>query len=181
MASSGPNYPGTVVNDIGIGTRAWSNATNVGASDNTYATAFHLAGGTTQYLKATNFGFSIPSGATIDGIEVTIEAATYAGSTRDSTVSLVKGGTISGSNLGTNTSWTTSDSIRTYGGPSQLWGLSWTDTDINASTFGVAYSSVMAGGKSGGGNRCDAMTITVYYTASGGGTTDAISLLLAGD
>ena len=54
---------------------AWSNPGNITASDNSYATAQKAGGtgGSIQYLKASSFGFSIDSGATIDGIEVLIE------------------------------------------------------------------------------------------------------------
>ena len=181
MASQGPNSPGTIVNDNSFGTIAWSNPANAASSNNVYAIAFSFGGGVSNYLKATNFGFSIPSGATIDGIKVTIEAQTSAGSTNDSTVKLVKSGLVLGSNLGTSLPWNNvSDSTRTYGSSSNLWGLSWTDADINDSTFGVAYSSTLTAGKSGARNRCDYISITVYYT-TGSGPTSASALLLAGD
>ncbi len=73
--TAGPTSPGTGADDAAIGTRTWSNPGNITSSNNTYATATSSGGGnsTTHYLKATNFGFSIPSGATIDGITVGIE------------------------------------------------------------------------------------------------------------
>jgi hypothetical protein len=57
--SSGPNNPGTVANDAGVGTVAWDNVTNVISSDNSYASiaSTDTTPVTTQYIKATNFGF----------------------------------------------------------------------------------------------------------------------------
>lgn len=75
MASTlGPNGTGTGADDASVGTITWSNPGNITASDNTYAT--NLTGCITSvshYLKATNFGFSVPAGATITGITVEIE------------------------------------------------------------------------------------------------------------
>lgn len=52
----------------------------------------------------------------------------------------IKGGTISGTNQSTSTSLPTSESTRTYGGASSLLGLTWTPSDINSSSFGIAVS-----------------------------------------
>src|SRR5437870_5126048 len=62
---------GTCVDDSGIGTVAWVNPGNATTSDNVYATA--TPGGpnkASHFLKCTGFGFSIPSNATIQGIQV---------------------------------------------------------------------------------------------------------------
>lgn len=59
----------------------------------------------------------------------------------DTVVSLIKGGTVSGSNLSTGAAIPTTQSTRTFGGSSNLWGLTLTPADVNSSTFGVAYVS----------------------------------------
>ena len=64
--------PGTVVDSDATGTVAWTNPMNATTSDNVYAT-ISCPTGISHYLKATNFGFSIPTGATINGIVVEIE------------------------------------------------------------------------------------------------------------
>lgn len=66
----------------------------------------------------------------------------------DNEVLIVKAGTISGTNKGTNSPITTTEAYSSYGGSSDLWGLSWTYSDINDSTFGVAFK-VLTGGISG--------------------------------
>jgi hypothetical protein len=74
LLSSGPNSPGTMANDNSIGTIPWLNVDNAKISDNTYATSFdNNAGETTNYLVATNFGFSVPNNAMIAGVKFEIE------------------------------------------------------------------------------------------------------------
>lgn len=123
-----------------------------------------------HYLKATNFGFSIPSGATINGIVAEIEKKTDAGSdTTDKRVRIIKGGTIGSTDKSSGTAWETSDATSTYGSSSDLWGETWSHSDINGSTFGVA----IAAGTSMAMMRTasvDNIQITVHYTI---GTTDS--------
>lgn len=188
MASIGPNSPSTITNDAAVGTLAWSNPSNAASSNDTYAESVALGSAivTTNYLKSVNFGFSVPSGATIDGIVVEIERKASAGSASinvvDQTVKLVKNGTVVGTNKAdTALKWPTSDTTKTYGSSSDLWGTSWTDSDINSSTFGVVINVVLnIGIKVNLFADIDHVKITVYYTG-GGGSTSASALLLAGD
>lgn len=195
MASQGPNSCGTGANDAAVGTRAWSNPTNIYTVNSSYASATSLSVGTftTNYLKATNFGFSIPGGATIDGIVVEIYRSCNGsteilvpGRTKDVTVSLVKGGTVSGDNKAdTVTLWPSppgSGSYATYGDSTSLWGLSWTDSDINASDFGVVISgSIKRNSKSTVTAYVDHIRITIHYTSGGGGGSSQTALLVAGN
>ena len=177
MASSGPNSPGTLAEDAAVGTRLWTNVANAGASDNSYATVTASGAGiyTSLYLKATNFGFAVSG--TIDGITVEIERKASGNSAShyvvDNIVRLVVGGTIVGSDLKDGvTKHPTSDAYATYGGASNLWGLTPTDTEINGSTFGVVYSvSITGPGKTVVTESVDHIRITITYTAGGGGPT----------
>ena len=168
MASSGPNSGGTAVNDTGVGSRTWFSMTSVFTSDNFYAGCSNVGSIFSNYLKVTNFGFSIPSGSTIDGIEVTIERSCVPNGAVDSHVKIVKGGTIGSTNKASATTWTTSDVIATYGNASDLWGESWSYSDINDSTFGIALAADhTAFSKSGHTLAVDHITIKIYYTAGG--------------
>lgn len=167
MASSGPNSPGTLANDATVGTIAWTNPSNAAASDNVYATTGSL--GTTHYLKATNFGFSIPVGATINGIIVGIErnkSGEPGATIQDSAVRIVKAnasiGTTNKGDIGTN--WPTTDTYKTYGSSSDLWGEIWTATDINDVDFGVVLSTLNTPIDSGVSANVDHIRITVYYS-----------------
>lgn len=65
--------PGTLANDAAVGANAWSDPGNAAASDDSDATV--ATAGLSNYLKATNFGFSLPASAVPTGIGVTIERA----------------------------------------------------------------------------------------------------------
>lgn len=165
MASSGPNSPGTLADDAGIGATAWANPGNAAADDGSYAVAATAI--LSHYIKATNFGFSIPGGATIDGIVVEIQRF-CSGGALDNAVKIVKGGSIGATDKKSGTTWPTTDdgTYQTYGTSSDLWGETWADTDINASTFGVVMAAkrdVAVGTRT---YNCDHIRITVYYTAA---------------
>jgi hypothetical protein len=59
--------------------------------------------------------------------------------TNFNSVRLVKGGVISGDNKATG-SITTSDAYYSFGGAADKWGLSLTESDVEASNFGVVVS-----------------------------------------
>lgn len=180
MASQGPNSGGTFANVTGVGSISWTNPSNAASSNNVKATATLNPSQQTNYLQATNFGFSIPSGATIDGIVVEIECSASFFGPKDIVVKLVKGGTISGTNTVNTNYWSdSSDMYLSHGSSSNLWGLSWTDSDINSSSFGVAISAINASVKFSSQATIDHIRITVYYTASSGPITNA--LLYIGD
>lgn len=180
MTTAGPNSPGTLANDSGVGSGAWSTPSNASASDNTRTSQTN--NGQSNGLKATNFGFSIPVGATIDGIVAEIEHSANSSASggagnriMDQTVRLVKGGSQAGSDYaktGTINRWpvTASEAYATYGGATDLWGTTWTVSDINASNFGIEMTCV---GNNQDGSEIgyvDHIRITIYYTvaASGG-------------
>jgi hypothetical protein len=169
---AGPNSPATLVDDATVGTRAWSNPTNAASSDNTYATVAGDGSGDTlqsHYLKATNFGFSIPGGATISGIVVEVEAKDDGLATNKiNIVRLVKANAIQPTSRASDSpaALTTTDTYKVYGSSSQLWGQTWTDADINASTFGVVVAAQLDFLGSGVVSTVsiDHIRITVYYT-----------------
>lgn len=164
-------YAGTVVNNAGFGSAMWvtpanaqgNPATNVAGSSSS-SIIFKSAPVFSQYLYATNFGFSIPSGNTINGIAV---AATYQNGGTDYTTKLLKAGSLVGSNLATGATSPTSATIVTWGGSSNLWGTTWTYSDINNSSFGVAFAINIT--STVGTTQCWGFAVTVTYapTASG--------------
>lgn len=178
MPSSGPNSSGTIANDSTVGSVAWTNLSLASTSNNQYAQcAVGSSGVVTNYLKATNFGFSIPGGSTIDGIRVGVECSSDQLFASDYSVKIVKGGVISGNNKA-YTPDITSESIILYGGVADLWGLAFTDSDINSSTFGVVWSGQNNSTKFSSTYYIDHITITVYYT-SGGGSSVSQKIIMA--
>jgi hypothetical protein len=107
MASTGPNSPGTIVNDSAVGTVAWTNPSNAGSSDDSYAT---------------------------------ISAAGY--DVYDEYIKIVKAdGTIGTTNKANTGAWAWDyESYISYGGSTDLWGETWTPSDINDADFGVVMS-----------------------------------------
>ena len=141
-------YPSTGSDLSGVGTTAWTNAGAITTSGAPYAVASNISynGGITHYLTATNFGFTIPTGALITGVTVTMNRYSSGSSpsyVKDNIVELIRGGSIVGLNrANTSTTWPTSLGTATYGGTADTWGLTGlSSTDINATNFGVALSA----------------------------------------
>lgn len=182
MASQGPNSAGAGANQTGVGTVAWSNPENVAQSDDTYATAFLFAGGGTYHLVCSSFGFSIPSGATIDGIVAEVEQAQITGSPgnlADLEIKIVKGGVIGATNKAANV-WPDVDAYAVYGGSSDLWGEEWTAEDVNASGFGVAVSALSVSVKGAVTAAVDHVRMTVYYTEGASSAAASATMGLMG-
>jgi len=144
----------------------WSNAGNAISSNNNYATAQLNDGQASDYLQCTGYGFSIPAGATINGITVNVERKSSAtNALRDAAMRLVKAGTIQATDRSTTTYYPTSDTYEAHGGAADLWGTTWTAADINAANFGAAFASEKPG--SAGGSRTvrvDHIQIIVDYS-----------------
>ena len=170
MATAGANLPTTTSSGAAHGSaNTWTNPNNAQAIDGVFATASSGMNPTND-LACTGFGFSIPSGATINGIQATASGKVSTGTGFFSSLSsLIKGGVTQGtfgSNGGNN--FGTTQGTCTLGGVSSLWGTTWTDTNINASNFGVNASF----GKTGKGTKTisiDYIQLTITYTAASGG------------
>lgn len=141
---------------------AWSSPGNAAASDDQYATVSNWAGGVSQNLVCTNAGFTIPSGARIDGIVLEYEArASVASAIKDHVVQLVYGGGPVGGNRASTAYWPTSDTFLSRGGPSDTWDRSWTADEINSTSFGAQVSVTAVAGATA---YIDYVRITVYYS-----------------
>jgi len=161
------NSAGTGANGTGGGSDSWSTPGNITASDDTYAN-ISGPGFISKDLECTNFGFAIPAGATIDGIEVNMERYRSAGSINDLSVKLLNADGSGGESSGdksTGLAWTTVESIVTFGNSTDKWGETWTPAKINSSTFGLRFQcqgfSIMGNDV----GLVDHVEITVYYTA----------------
>jgi predicted CxxxxCH...CXXCH cytochrome family protein len=183
-ASMGPNSPTSAANNAAVGTVAWTNAGNVFTSNNGYATVALGVNQVSNYLVASGLNFAIPVGATIDGIAVSIErkeGLAYYVSIKDSSVKLVKNGTITGAEHAGSALWSSTEAIVNYGSGTDLWGTTWTSADINAATFGVAIAVQGIGSSSQTGKETasiDQVTVTVYYTPLGGCIPNAATVVL---
>ena len=128
----------------------WVNPSNAKTSDSAFATTSTVSNsGYTDYLEATGLTTQIPANATITGIVITVQREDASGSTTDSVVELVVGGSLSGTNKATSTAWTASDTSVTYGSSTDLWGNALTAAQVNASNFGVVVSAAVSNGSAG--------------------------------
>ncbi len=164
-----------VFNDGSIGVTAW-NINN--ALDGTGTPCNVTLGffGTSQYLCGTTTLLSspIPSGATINGIEVKFTKRCDSGNISDNQVAIIKTrNLITGTGAG---SWPTSFTTVTYGGPSDLWGQTWVDTEFIGPDFGAAIACLSGSSDTA---YVSTLEIVVYYTAAGSGGASGKAVFVA--
>lgn len=185
MADTGWVYPTATGETASGGTRAWRNEINIKADDGSYAdlAAWSPSNALFYNLYGKTYNFGIPTDATIDGIEVQVQAwATHSSyPATDENVQLYKGGSLGGTDKSTNAAWTYNSWVtRSYGGASDLWGRTWTPADLNNTVnFGVGFQPRV--GFVGSGSsilRVDFIRVKVYYTeaASGGNNHGAMMI-----
>lgn len=170
MSNTSFTNPGTEAVDTSVGTVNWNSSTNAMSMDTLYDSVSGLSSTYTYYLKLTNFGFSIPSGSTINGIIVRINGYRAVSTACPfANVRIVKGGSISSTNMAGSATLTTSPADYDFGSSSSLWGETWTYSDINSSTFGVVFNLQMQNTKLFSAY-IDGVQIQIHYTESSGGT-----------
>jgi hypothetical protein len=215
MASQGPNFPATAASLANAGTsenaEAWVSPSNIGSDNGVEATitaATYDSPDISQLLVASNFGFSIPAGATILGIVVEIDRRNSAGAASDNRVQLAKGTTFADL-VGNNKAdlaldWPTTTAVASYGASNDLWGASWSVTDINASSFAVFLSAqadaantdvqvdyvrvtvtyadtALAGTSVGSSGASAALTTSIALQGSSAGSSSASGVLTGAD
>jgi hypothetical protein len=160
------------------GVAVWADPGNITADDGAYARRSSLGTAAdalaSEFLHARNFGLSVPAGATIDGVEIQINGYSSSATRRikDYTIFFVKAGSNVGNDLSDDVTWPADmDYLKTYGGPTELGGVSWTAEDVNAAGFGASLQFTSAGetGDLSAEARMDAVWIKVYYTEGSGG------------
>lgn len=158
-ADAGPNSPGTL---SGTG---WTNPSNAASNNNSFATVAGSGppGTKTNYLLASNFGFSIPATATILAVRMEIEFVDGSGNDGQLTdCQLLKAGVASGSVKTGNvnsagTGYATAGNLT-----NDLWGATLTPADVNHSGFGVQVRFEDISGE-GYSFSVDHIRLTVHY------------------
>lgn len=162
---------GTVAGEnAAIGTLTWLNETSALTSNDAHATSFFSGvDQVTHYLLVRGFDFSsIPASAIIDGFEWRVEAhfdAFNQGDVVDWSVRMKQSGPAPvGDDKAAQSSLSFgSDGIVTYGGPSDLWGLSWTVDDLS-DRVGLLYSVKCIDFPDSQQVKVDHIELTIYYT-----------------
>lgn len=186
MASEGPLSPGTMASDaMGESERvnSWGTPDNAKTSNDTYTSsfAFYDTGGPTndktQYLIATNFGFSRVSGDTIDGIQCEVECNTDNTSGVSLTTRLLRTGTFYGAYQFPTIPFN-EPSYSSVGGGSNLLDFNEGWSEINDSTFGFGTEVSADSGPDPNSSspNIDHVRLTVYYTPAATGGHDLLLL-----
>jgi hypothetical protein len=157
--------PGVLYTDGTFGDVDWSNADAGGkSSDEEWAIATLAAGEATHWLKANGFGFALPTGAVVVGVELAVERSkeSGAGTVKDATVRVLVAGLPLPLDAKSGSAWPARDAIASYGGATELWGATAiTEAEVAAPAFGVAIAAAASDGAAT--PRVDHVQLTVHY------------------
>ena len=160
MADTGLNTAANVTNT------SWTSisSSNIDTSDDTRATA---TGSTYLVAEAYNFSFGVPSGATIDGIEIQAEfSASLAGIIASLRLSVSGNGGSAYSSTKEDTVTGTTDTTRIFGGATDLWGASFSEYGTQDGNFFVKVEGKT--NSAGRSCRLDYLAVKIYYTEENG-------------
>ena len=155
----------------GAGT-GWTTPGNITADDN--VDAYNIGGvGVYGALKATNFGFAIPTDATVTGLSTRMGRYALTGTVIDNSVRWTKDGTNTvGTDIDAGITWqAATERADTLSG---LGGSAFTPAEVNASTFGVFI--VAEGTDMDAEADVDFVEITVTYTPASASFTPMVVL-----
>lgn len=168
-STAGPNPAGTGSTSgtcNGISTFCWSAPGNITGNDGVFASVAVGPGGTSNQLQATNFGFAIAAGSTINGIQVDTENQSGNPAQLGLLLQMLKAGAAAGvaKSLGQNSSYPNVEAFVTLGGNSDLWGTTWTPGDINGTGFGIQQQALELTGLASATANVDFIRITITFT-----------------
>jgi hypothetical protein len=160
----GPTKPYTTAANTGAGT-AWGNPGNALVQAVAAEVKVPISG-ESAILKLASAGFSIPEGTTIRGIEVLVpRVALVGGSLGTITGQLYKAGALAGSVK--SLAWSVGGVANALGGPSDLWGTTWTPAQINSTAnFGIGLIATAGPSVSPKVEVEGPVTVRVYYSYS---------------
>jgi hypothetical protein len=119
-----------------------------------------------DYLIVDDFKLEVPATATVLGITATVRrAAGGPDEAVDAGVHIVKRGVMGSADRSTAVPWNATEFADIdFGGPTDLWGETWTPADVNAADFGVALSARFTQSAGNGRAYVDIVYVTVHYT-----------------
>ena len=173
MADTGVKYPLTF-DSITVALASavvWATPSSILTDNAAYAgvtAASFDTGNQSRELRVRNFNISVPATASITGIIAEIERYWGAGAASDVRIILTKdGATGIGNNYATANpqAFTSAVEIKVCGSSSDLWGTTWTVSEVTSPSFGVLYR-VGAGGTNTDAF-LDYIRTTIYYDIPG--------------
>lgn len=163
MASQGPFLPASGTN-VGSGD-SWTNPGLITAADASLATVTCINGNSSKVLSASDFGFTIPTDATIDGIVVEIDNPNNPSGTAHGFTGISIDGTFFTGDQKVvalnNGVW------EAYGALDDLWNATLTPADVNTDFFAIFFYIIEWTGSGSATVNVDAVRVTVYYTPAG--------------
>lgn len=184
MASETNSSPTCASVNASGGSKAWSNPTNAQAEDGSTASSnFGISEtGSTEDLRAL-FSLSSVVG-TVDGIVAEAKIARFGGPFHDGVIRLWHNGAMVGDNKsrGAGASWAATLNLTwvTWGSPTDTWNAGLTGHDVTDGTFGFSIQGIKPNTGATSTGHCDAMRITVYFTAPTGGDRGPLRGVLRG-
>lgn len=115
-------------------------------------------------IVLTDFDVTLPSSATIRGIQFEVRRNADGGFAEDDTVQLVVNGVPVGANHAQSGPWPMTLSYARYGGADDAWGVALTPADLAASGFGISVAPRYTGPTAGNDRaHVDSVHLLVYY------------------
>lgn len=148
---------------------AWANPANALANDNQKTIATLAAGASSQNLDVTGFGFALPVNATVTGLTALVEELPGKNNAiSDVTVQLLKNGVATGTNKAAAGTWNGlggggGNANATFGSANDLWGTTWSYSDVDAANFGIRLAVKNTSGSQTTAS-IDFVQITVNYS-----------------
>ncbi|MEY4731396.1 MAG: hypothetical protein RL681_342, partial [Candidatus Parcubacteria bacterium] len=145
---------------------------NAFVPDNTYATGARNAA-----QKYANFGLGIPTGSTINGIEVYVEGYKEQGSTVNKSFDVALSWNNSTYTTAKNTGDlpNTQDKLLILGGPTDTWGRTWSASDFSDANFRARLTAIFATNASAPLD-LDQLQVKVFYTLPGHIIVDKVTI-----
>lgn len=148
----------------------WADPGNITADDAALASVSlnELDDSFSDRLTSGSHGVSLPSGATVNGIEVRAELS----------ISEVQGQgdinwqvylTKNGSTSVGNSDSSLPEGLIVFGGASYLWGTTWTEAEVESANFGAMLDAFVVSGDPTA--LVDRIEVKVHYTEGGGDAT----------
>lgn len=148
------------------GDQSWLDPESANGNDLSGAATVSL--GTSEYseylvLYDSQFN-TIPVGATVNGIEIYMarDKASGAGDATETEIYLTKDGTNPVGDNKASSIWGASPDSETKGGSSDLWGTTWTRSEVKSTTFGVMIKIQAVSGNVNANVR--SVGYRIYYT-----------------
>jgi hypothetical protein len=175
LAAPSQNYAGAATNGTLSAAPSWSNPGNAtGAPDGTYASVVLTSSELfSNFLEVTNFGFSIPTSASILGIQISV-IGYYTGAAVSLQAYLTCLGAVLPGNGAILPLPAGSEATVAVGGPNNALGANLTTAIVNSSTFGVQLQALQSLGL-GASSFVDSVRITLFYSVLNGASVSVTS------